>query len=945
MSTQLQRPLPVNGPSTDLLQDYRSAHEEGITPMEEPPKEVIMKGDNPCDAIIGNFASSTTVHGLPHILSSTSLRAKLVWAAVCLVAICVFAYQSSELIHLYLRFEVRMKIETGTAESLSFPAVTICNTNTIRASEAVRSGFAEVVKTDPQHPESIHRKLIYKTPCMDEDFSCGDGTCIKSHLVCDGYFHCWDGLSDEVNCTYQKCGVNEFNCGQAGLYGVCIPEEQRCDGTYHCLEGEDEQNCPSCHGEQAHACDNSDGDSINRCIPLSSVCDHFPDCVDGSDERLCSYDDTGTSGGCSTSVTALPTTMSMLYSPGYPSDYPGDQQCTINVHSPVTYCTYIRFLEMDIAWSANCSDDFLALDDVMNTNISRKYCGHNTPTSWISSSDEVLLHFSSNSDGLAGRGYRLEYTAVPCQDDSMMTWETGPWEECSVTCGIGTRSRQVQCPVDSSSSLFECLIPGSIPPSEEVCNTQPCPDGLCGAVLEQCCAELTSPGYPDNYTVNLHCEIYIINSDGCVAINFIAMDIIDSEECHKDYLLIQDLDRPTHRQIYCGKSMERWNSVSGRVLMTFHSDSYMGAAGFKATYEFVPCGTWQVMAWSQCTASCGNGMRFRRVLCWSRSHNGEIDEKFCSDVKPITSEKCNDVTCDVVEVTEIPYTVKNLYERFKDLVDEFSVYQDFIDSYYTKNSFDGIMEYPPDWVGLLSRSTSPDYSDLQDMLKLSAEEVAKFGHQGEDFILRCTFDEKYCNSSQFSVFQNDNYGNCYTFNDEKLINGTIRRSSRPGARFGLKITLYLEQNEYIPIFGQTAGVRVLIHPPDVAPFPENNGITVPPGFKSSFAIRRLQSLVYQEVKMTEPRTNLQQLTKKRGANKAQLTRQLQKADDTSKKDKLEETDIELLQSTIENIEEQIKLVRDLDEQILDLVEEENYERLFTEADDSLNSASLDTSGF
>ncbi|XP_077861471.1 uncharacterized protein LOC144341701, partial [Saccoglossus kowalevskii] len=96
--------------------------------------------------------------------------------------------------------------------------------------------------------------------------------------------------------------------------------------------------------------------------------------------------------------------------------------------------------------------------------------------------------------------------------------------------------------------------------------------------------------------------------------------------------------------------------------------------------------------------------------------------------------------------------------------------------------------------------------------------------------------------------------------------------------------------------------------------------------------------------MTEPRTNLQQLTKKRGANKAQLTRQLQKADDTSKKDKLEETDIELLQSTIENIEEQIKLVRDLDEQILDLVEEENYERLFTEADDSLNSASLDTSG-
>ncbi|XP_077983149.1 epithelial sodium channel subunit alpha-like [Glandiceps talaboti] len=56
---------------------------------------------------------------------------------------------------------------------------------------------------------------------------------------------------------------------------------------------------------------------------------------------------------------------------------------------------------------------------------------------------------------------------------------------------------------------------------------------------------------------------------------------------------------------------------------------------------------------------------------------------------------------------------------------------------------------------------------------------------------------------------------------------------------GLKLTIFVDQKEYIPLYGQEAGVRVLIHPPDITPFPEDDGVTVKPGVKTSIAMRQI----------------------------------------------------------------------------------------------------------
>ncbi|XP_006826136.1 epithelial sodium channel subunit gamma-2-like, partial [Saccoglossus kowalevskii] len=138
----------------------------------------------------------------------------------------------------------------------------------------------------------------------------------------------------------------------------------------------------------------------------------------------------------------------------------------------------------------------------------------------------------------------------------------------------------------------------------------------------------------------------------------------------------------------------------------------------------------------------------------------------------------------------------------------------------------------------LSFSSSSDYSDVQNVLKLTKGEINKYGHQAKDFIIQCSFDGITCDYRDFHVFQNDEYGNCFTFNSGIQNGELIKNSNRPGARYGLKLTLFIEQDEYIPLYGQEAGVRVLIHPSDITPFPEDEGITVAPGLKTSIGLRQ-----------------------------------------------------------------------------------------------------------
>ena len=77
--------------------------------------------------------------------------------------------------------------------------------------------------------------------------------------------------------TDHKCGQNQFQCGD----GTCILNHHACDAILDCADGTDEENC-TCDEDRFVCHDNS-------CISSSKYCDGIPDCADRSDEKQCDY--------------------------------------------------------------------------------------------------------------------------------------------------------------------------------------------------------------------------------------------------------------------------------------------------------------------------------------------------------------------------------------------------------------------------------------------------------------------------------------------------------------------------------------------------------------------------------------------------------------------------------------------------------------------------------
>ncbi|XP_077980560.1 uncharacterized protein LOC144435805 [Glandiceps talaboti] len=141
-----------------------------------------------------------------------------------------------------------------------------------------------------------------------------------------------------------------------------------------------------------------------------------------------------------------------------------------------------------------------------------------------------------------------------------------------------------------------------------------------------------------------------------------------------------------------------------------------------------------------------------------------------------------------------------------------------------------------DWDGFYANSKMEDFSDLADVANPTDDEFREIGHQAKDFILQCTFDKRPCNYTHFYQWQNKNYGNCFTFNSG--INEAVRQTGKSGSQYGLHLTLFIEQPEYVGLFSQESGVRVSVSPQDVMPFPEDIGITVSPGQATSIGLRK-----------------------------------------------------------------------------------------------------------
>ncbi|XP_071493525.1 epithelial sodium channel subunit gamma-like [Diadema antillarum] len=174
---------------------------------------------------------------------------------------------------------------------------------------------------------------------------------------------------------------------------------------------------------------------------------------------------------------------------------------------------------------------------------------------------------------------------------------------------------------------------------------------------------------------------------------------------------------------------------------------------------------------------------------------------------------------------------------------------------------------PNDWESIYNGSRMPDFSDLQDYVKPTREELDEYGQPGVDLIRQCTFDMEPCSfecvltyynsikevlengvttvlfplvdarSSRSKIFeiQDIRYGNCYIFNQFKK---SAVKTRTTGSQYGLHLTLFVDEPEYVGVLSPEVGVVVSINHPSIFPFPEDDGILVSTGQVASIGLKR-----------------------------------------------------------------------------------------------------------
>ncbi|XP_030204408.1 acid-sensing ion channel 2 isoform X2 [Gadus morhua] len=127
------------------------------------------------------------------------------------------------------------------------------------------------------------------------------------------------------------------------------------------------------------------------------------------------------------------------------------------------------------------------------------------------------------------------------------------------------------------------------------------------------------------------------------------------------------------------------------------------------------------------------------------------------------------------------------------------------------------------------------------------EFMDRLSHQLDEMLLSCKYRGESCGAHNFtSVFTR--YGKCYMFNAVEE-GKSLRTTMKGGTGNGLEIMLDIQQDEYLPVWGDTedtafeAGVRVQIHSQAEPPFIHELGFGVAPGFQT-FVATQEQRLTY-----------------------------------------------------------------------------------------------------
>ncbi|XP_032680158.1 thrombospondin type-1 domain-containing protein 4-like isoform X2 [Odontomachus brunneus] len=245
-------------------------------------------------------------------------------------------------------------------------------------------------------------------------------------------------------------------------------------------------------------------------------------------------------------------------------------------------------------------------------------------------------------------------------------WRAEPWSECSVTCGIGIRTRKLEC-VQEKAKLMRVAASTCVQPPDlrttEACSLPACPNT--GPELRHMHSQHDAPRWnvgawgPCSTTcgrgIRNRTVTCITSGESCSLVNkpesqkpceIAACNIVMDVGHHAPWLYTEWSSKCSAecgngvkiRQVACADGSELFCNPKERPNMEMQCFG-RGTNCNRAK--------WFTGSWTSCSVSCGVGVQHRDTVCISRT-NGEfvvLPAKNCSDPKPTNEQVCRMSLC------------------------------------------------------------------------------------------------------------------------------------------------------------------------------------------------------------------------------------------------------------------------------------------------------------
>ncbi|RNA20730.1 FMRFamide-activated amiloride-sensitive sodium channel isoform X1, partial [Brachionus plicatilis] len=124
---------------------------------------------------------------------------------------------------------------------------------------------------------------------------------------------------------------------------------------------------------------------------------------------------------------------------------------------------------------------------------------------------------------------------------------------------------------------------------------------------------------------------------------------------------------------------------------------------------------------------------------------------------------------------------------------------------------------------------------------LTSDDLKKKGFTIDTMLISCFYNNEECSLEKFHSFRDNDFGNCYTFND--LFDGNNQRidslkTSKSGPENGLKMEIFVGVSGIQDVFSIKTGIKVVIHERGVRPILKYDGIEVSTGVAANIVVSR-----------------------------------------------------------------------------------------------------------